>query len=184
MAQWLRLGAPNARDLVSIPGQGTRCHMQQLRAHMPQTKGATCFNQDPKQPKEKRAYQKAKGSCMHSPGVPFTERPSDHIHPLPSWPCTPPLLHTKNGWVTIWLEFFNSETWSGLCLTNQLFEKKSTIYLACRPDGIFFPLGGLLMVKAVMSLLGCFHGGCQWRPMALYQNTSQCNSCVETKLGI
>ena len=31
MVQWLRLHAPNARDPGSIPGQGTRSHMLQLR---------------------------------------------------------------------------------------------------------------------------------------------------------
>ena len=29
VAQWLRLCAPNAGSLGSIPGQGTRCHMAQ-----------------------------------------------------------------------------------------------------------------------------------------------------------
>ncbi|TEA10947.1 hypothetical protein DBR06_SOUSAS7810082, partial [Sousa chinensis] len=29
--QWLRLRTPNARRLGSIPGQGTRFHMPQLR---------------------------------------------------------------------------------------------------------------------------------------------------------
>ena len=32
--QWLRLHAPNAGGPGSIPGQGTRSHMWQLRAHM------------------------------------------------------------------------------------------------------------------------------------------------------
>ena len=31
VVQWLRLHAPNAGDLGSIPGQGTRSHMQQVR---------------------------------------------------------------------------------------------------------------------------------------------------------
>ena len=31
VVQQLRLHAPNAEDLGSIPGQGTRLHMQQLR---------------------------------------------------------------------------------------------------------------------------------------------------------
>ena len=35
---WLRLHTPNAGDLGSIPGQGTRSHMLQLRFHMPQQK--------------------------------------------------------------------------------------------------------------------------------------------------
>ena len=38
MVQWLRLHAPNAGGLGSIPGQGTRSHMLQLRAHIPQPK--------------------------------------------------------------------------------------------------------------------------------------------------
>ena len=32
--QWLRLHAPNAGGLVSIPGQGNRSHMPQLRVRM------------------------------------------------------------------------------------------------------------------------------------------------------
>ena len=31
VVQWLRLHAPNSGDLGSIPGQGTRSHMQQLK---------------------------------------------------------------------------------------------------------------------------------------------------------
>ena len=38
MGHWLTLCAPNARVLGSIPGQGTRSHMQQLRVLMPQLK--------------------------------------------------------------------------------------------------------------------------------------------------
>ena len=36
MAQWIRLCAPDAGGPVSIPDQGTRSHMSQLRVHMPQ----------------------------------------------------------------------------------------------------------------------------------------------------
>ena len=36
--QWLGLHAPFARGPASIPGQGTRSHMLQLRVHMPQLK--------------------------------------------------------------------------------------------------------------------------------------------------
>ena len=36
MAQLLRLPAPNAGGLGSVPGQGTRSHKLQLRVHMPQ----------------------------------------------------------------------------------------------------------------------------------------------------
>ena len=36
MAQWLRLQAPNAGRPGSIPGQGTRSRMLQLRECMPQ----------------------------------------------------------------------------------------------------------------------------------------------------
>ena len=35
MVQWLRLCTHNAGGPGSIPGQGTRCHMLQLRVHMP-----------------------------------------------------------------------------------------------------------------------------------------------------
>ena len=38
VVQWLRLHAPNARGMGSIPGQGTRSHMPPLRVHMPQLK--------------------------------------------------------------------------------------------------------------------------------------------------
>ena len=56
--QWLRLNTPNAVDPGSIPDQGTRSHMPQLRVCMPQLKdpGAcrnedpTCHNQDPARP--------------------------------------------------------------------------------------------------------------------------------------
>ena len=34
--QWLRLWAPNAVGLGSMPGQGTWSHMLQIRVHMPQ----------------------------------------------------------------------------------------------------------------------------------------------------
>ena len=36
--QWLRLCDPNAGGLGSTPGEGTRSHMLQLRAHTPQLK--------------------------------------------------------------------------------------------------------------------------------------------------
>ena len=42
--QWLRLHSPNARVPGSIPGQGTRPHMPQLRVHMPQLKVPLCCN--------------------------------------------------------------------------------------------------------------------------------------------
>ena len=38
MVQWLRLHAPNAGGPGSIPGQGTKSHMLQLRVRMPQLK--------------------------------------------------------------------------------------------------------------------------------------------------
>ena len=38
VVQWLRLLVPNAVGLGSIPGQGTRSHMPQLRLRMPQLK--------------------------------------------------------------------------------------------------------------------------------------------------
>ena len=38
MVQWLRLCVPNAEGLGSIPGQGTRSHMTQLRVCMSQPK--------------------------------------------------------------------------------------------------------------------------------------------------
>ena len=39
VVQWLRLRAPNSGGLGSIPGQGTR-------SHMPQLKDPTCPNED------------------------------------------------------------------------------------------------------------------------------------------
>ena len=41
VAQRLRLCTPEAGGLGSIPGQGTRSHMQQLRLHMPQLRPGT-----------------------------------------------------------------------------------------------------------------------------------------------
>ena len=38
VVQWLRLCAPNAGGPGSIPGQGTRAHMPQLRDCMPHVK--------------------------------------------------------------------------------------------------------------------------------------------------
>ncbi|TEA32991.1 hypothetical protein DBR06_SOUSAS7410047, partial [Sousa chinensis] len=38
VVQWLRLHAPNAERPVSIPSQGTRSYLPQLRVHMPQLK--------------------------------------------------------------------------------------------------------------------------------------------------
>ena len=35
VVQWLRVCAPDAQDLGSISGQGTRSHRLQLRVHMP-----------------------------------------------------------------------------------------------------------------------------------------------------
>ena len=61
MVQQLRLCAPNAGDPGSIPGQGTRSHMPQLRVHKQQLKipcAATkikdpvYFNKDLVQPKK------------------------------------------------------------------------------------------------------------------------------------
>ena len=54
MIQWLRLCIPSARGPGSIPGQGTRFHMPQLRAHMPQLKDPACHNEDLVQTKFKK----------------------------------------------------------------------------------------------------------------------------------
>ena len=43
---WLRLHAPNARDLGLIPGQGTRSHMLQLRVCRLQLKDPACHSKD------------------------------------------------------------------------------------------------------------------------------------------
>ena len=53
MVQWVRLHAPNAGGLGSIPGGGTRSrtHAATKSLHAA-TKGPTCHNEDPWQPKE------------------------------------------------------------------------------------------------------------------------------------
>ena len=43
----LRFHTPNARDPGSIPGQGARTHMLQLRVHIEQLKDAARRNKDP-----------------------------------------------------------------------------------------------------------------------------------------
>ena len=47
VVQWLRLCAPNARGLGSIPGQGTRFHMPQLKSLHAATEDQTCHSEDP-----------------------------------------------------------------------------------------------------------------------------------------
>ena len=42
VVQWLRLLAPNAQGLGSIPGQGTRSHLLQLRVHLLRLKDPVC----------------------------------------------------------------------------------------------------------------------------------------------
>ena len=46
MVQWLRLQAPRAGDLGSIPGQETIAHMLQLRVCKPQLNSLACCNKD------------------------------------------------------------------------------------------------------------------------------------------
>ena len=58
VVQWLRLCAPNAGGLVSIPGQGTRSHLQQLRVHMPQLKTLHAATKTPVQPNKKTKIKK------------------------------------------------------------------------------------------------------------------------------
>ena len=48
VVQWLRLHAPNAGGQGSIPGQGTRAHMPQLRVLEPQFKDSMCRHKDGK----------------------------------------------------------------------------------------------------------------------------------------
>ena len=45
MVQWLRSPAPNAGGPGSIPGQGTRAHMLQLRVGMLQKMDPICHNE-------------------------------------------------------------------------------------------------------------------------------------------
>ena len=47
VAQWLRLHAPNAGGLGSIPDRGTRSHMPQLRILQAATKDSACLIEDP-----------------------------------------------------------------------------------------------------------------------------------------
>ena len=47
VTQWLRLRAPSAGGPGSIPGQGTRSHMLQLRVHMLQLKILHATTKDP-----------------------------------------------------------------------------------------------------------------------------------------
>ena len=54
VVQWLRLCAPNARDLNSIPGQGSRFHVLQLR-----------FGTDKKKPKPKNLTLKENTLSTH-----------------------------------------------------------------------------------------------------------------------
>ena len=151
MVQWLRLHTSKAGGLGSMPAQGTRYHVLQLRAHMPQTKDATRCNQDPGQPKKKKVRtRRPRGPACTVPECRSQRRPSDHVHPpalltwTARWPCTPPPLHPENGRVTIWLEFSSSETWSGLCLTNQLCEKKYNILGVQTRWDFFSPWGASL----------------------------------------
>ena len=44
VVQWLRLGAPNARSLGSIPGQGASSHMLQLKVLQASTKILECHH--------------------------------------------------------------------------------------------------------------------------------------------
>ena len=44
VVQWLRLRAPNARGPGSIPGQGTRSHMPQLKIPRAATEDPACCN--------------------------------------------------------------------------------------------------------------------------------------------
>ncbi|TEA32806.1 hypothetical protein DBR06_SOUSAS4210129 [Sousa chinensis] len=44
VVQWVRLHAPNAGGLGSIPGQGTRSHMPQPRSLHAATKESACCN--------------------------------------------------------------------------------------------------------------------------------------------
>ncbi|TEA24312.1 hypothetical protein DBR06_SOUSAS4410010, partial [Sousa chinensis] len=44
VVQWLRLHTPSEGGLGSIPSQGTRSHMPQIRVHMPQLEDLACRN--------------------------------------------------------------------------------------------------------------------------------------------
>ena len=59
MVQWLRLFAPNAGGLGSIPGKGTRSHMTQLRSHMPKLRRSSAKKEKVLKTKEKaRVFSK------------------------------------------------------------------------------------------------------------------------------
>ena len=62
MVQWLRLCAPDAGGLGSIPGQGNRSHMLQLRVCMPQGRWKIlCAATKTKHIKKQRHYFACKG---------------------------------------------------------------------------------------------------------------------------
>ena len=78
VVQWLRLQAPNAGGPGLIPGQGTRSHMPQLRAHILQLKISsvatkTWYSQISKY--QNRTYSSASRSLAGERGHPWLEFP-------------------------------------------------------------------------------------------------------------
>ena len=70
MALWLRLCTPDAGAPGSIPGQGTRSRMPQLKIPHTTTKDPTYCNKDPSQPnKETLKKEDGSSSLTHRRGV-------------------------------------------------------------------------------------------------------------------
>ena len=60
VVQWLKLHTPNAGGPGSIPGQGTRSRMPQVKILHATTKNPACHNQDPAQPNQSILKKKKK----------------------------------------------------------------------------------------------------------------------------
>ena len=73
----------NGGSPSSIPGQGTRSHLQQLRVHMPQPKTSHAATETPVQPNEKTKIKKMN---LNEPVYPQV-----HLEKA-SMPCLMPLF--------------------------------------------------------------------------------------------
>ena len=63
VVHWLRLRSPSAGGPGSIPGQGTRSRIPQLRARMQQLKDPACLNEDAAHGKEDPSHGKEDPTC-------------------------------------------------------------------------------------------------------------------------
>ena len=64
--QWLRLRAPSAGGQGLNPGQGTRCHMPQLRVHRPQLRDPVYHSEDQAQATKGNIFRKESSVLHHS----------------------------------------------------------------------------------------------------------------------